>query len=142
MATIRQTKAAHKLSEIIRKSTGKKNISLAQVLKEAGYSDSVTKKPKLVTESKGWNDLMNNLLPDDLLVERLNSLIKLPLDVSIVKRGDEVVVKEELNSLTVIRSLDIAFKLKGYYKSAEQKDTLLELLKLSENLSDEELEMA
>lgn len=139
MTTIRQTKAAHKLSEIIRKSGNKKNISLAKILKEAGYSDSVTRKPKLVTERKGWKELTKDLLPDDILFERLNNLITMPLNVTLIKKGNEVIVKEELNSSTVARGLDIAFKLKGYYNSTSPQDSLLELLKQAQDMPDDEL---
>lgn len=123
MATTKQKLAAQKLSEIIRNSRGKKNISLAKILKDAGYSDSVARKPQLVTDRKGWKELTRDLLPDEVLLDRLNNLVTMPLDVSHIRQGEEVVVKEELNSANVARGLDMSFKLKGYYHQAKQDPT-------------------
>lgn len=60
MATIRQQIAAKKLSENIQNG-GKK--TKQQILIESGYSQEVALKPKLVTESKGFKDELEQIFP-------------------------------------------------------------------------------
>ena len=56
------------------KMTGK--INKGKALKDAGYSDSISKVPSLVTKSKGFLQLMNEALPDENLVSCLAEDIK------------------------------------------------------------------
>jgi len=58
-ATIRQVKAIENLAE----NGGNKR----QALLNAGYSQSIADNPTRVTESKGWQLLVDKYLPDDLL---------------------------------------------------------------------------
>jgi hypothetical protein len=51
MATTKQKIAVKKMSKIIRKGGPK---TTGQILKEAGYSESVSKSPQRITGSKGW----------------------------------------------------------------------------------------
>ncbi len=44
-----------------------KRVSMGKILKKNGYSAAMAKNPKQVTESKGWQDLMEEFLPDNLL---------------------------------------------------------------------------
>ena len=62
MATARQKRAFTFLSENIR---NPKPIPLGQILIRAGYSEIVAKSPTLVTESKGFQELLEEYLPDD-----------------------------------------------------------------------------
>lgn len=62
MATPKQIKAAKKISENIGKD---KPAPMGKVLQEAGYSPSTSESPKLVTESKGFQELMEDMLPDE-----------------------------------------------------------------------------
>lgn len=64
MATIKQQKAFTILSENIR---NPKPIPLGQIMLKAGYSIEVSKKPALVTKSKGFQELLEENMPDDLL---------------------------------------------------------------------------
>jgi len=61
MATTRQKAVAKKIME----SNGKKAVSKAMV--EAGYSTETAKNPQQITRSKGWEELMEEYLPDELL---------------------------------------------------------------------------
>jgi len=55
MATNKQKKAMYiRNKEMI----AGNNPPMGKILKEAGYSDSLSRTPKVVTESKGWNELM------------------------------------------------------------------------------------
>lgn len=67
MATTKQKKAFTFLSENIR---NPKPIPLGQLLIKAGYSIRVAEKPKLVTESKGFQELLEEQMPDDLLTSK------------------------------------------------------------------------
>lgn len=57
MVTIRQELAAQKLAE-----NGGKSVSKA--MREAGYSDITAATPKKLTNSKGWQKLMDKYLPE------------------------------------------------------------------------------
>lgn len=49
--------------------------SKRQAAKEAGYADSIAKNPKKITESKGWETLQEEFLPDPLLAQRHQELL-------------------------------------------------------------------
>lgn len=76
MATIRQKIATRKLLDLLGEEKNKKNISMRQILKAAGYSDSVAKNPKTVMQGKGWQELMAEYLPDKLVLKTHKDLIK------------------------------------------------------------------
>ena len=67
MSTENQKKAVKKTIENLR--TGDK-IDMGDILRESGYSEAVATRPKVVTESKGWQHLMDEYLPDDLLIKK------------------------------------------------------------------------
>lgn len=72
MATTKQKIAAQKTLENI----GKGDIKpMGEVLRESGYSDNVADNPKIVTESKGWNELMNEYLSDEDLAKAHKELL-------------------------------------------------------------------
>ena len=76
MATNRQLIAVKKLSEILRKAKGQKNVTMGKILKEAGYSDSVSKHPDIVTETKGFKELLEEYLPDALIQQTHKDLLQ------------------------------------------------------------------
>lgn len=76
MPTVRQQIAVQKLSEIIRKAKGQKNITIGKILKEAGYSDSVSESPTLVTKSKGWDQLVQQYMPEEEVAKIHGGLLK------------------------------------------------------------------
>ncbi|MCR4306308.1 MAG: hypothetical protein NUV73_04470 [Candidatus Daviesbacteria bacterium] len=63
--TIKQKIAVQKLVEIVRNNKGKKNITLGHILQEAGYSKAVSLHPTHVTETKGWNSLMQQYFNEE-----------------------------------------------------------------------------
>jgi len=72
MATNRQIIAVSRISEILRKYKGQKNVSMAKILRDAGYSESVARKPKIVTGTKGFQEEVSkigDLIPDKKLVQ-------------------------------------------------------------------------
>lgn len=66
MATIKQERAVKDTLENIGRKRPK---SKKQIIKDAGYSDSVAKNPDIVLESKGFQDLLEQYFPDDKLMK-------------------------------------------------------------------------
>lgn len=52
------------------------NVSKAMI--QAGYSPATAKNPKNLTMSKGWQELMEEQLPDAKLLKKHNSLLNAP----------------------------------------------------------------
>ena len=93
MATDKQKKA---FKEMVENGGYKKD-----VMKNAGYSNAIVNNPKKVTESKGWDELLEEYLPDDLITKRHKWLIN-HKDTHAVKSG-----------------VDMAYKLKDRYASTK-----------------------
>lgn len=103
MATIKAQRAAKIKLEHPEK-------SMAQVMKEAGYADSTSDDPKLLTNSKGWKELMEEYLPDAYLAEKHKEF----LGSKRVIRKYGAVLSEETDP-SAVRALDMAYKLKNRY---------------------------
>lgn len=73
MPTQKQIRAAKKVSENIRTKTPK---TMGEILLEAGYAESTSQNPDQVTESKGFNELMEELLPDQDVLEAHQQLLQ------------------------------------------------------------------
>lgn len=61
MATEKQTKALENL-------VGNGG-NVTKAMREAGYSEATANTPQKLTESKGWQELVEEYLPDDLLAK-------------------------------------------------------------------------
>jgi len=70
MATKLQ-KAAIKKKVAMTMESGGKEPKIAKVMRAAGYSDRTARTPKKLTESKGWEELLEEYLPDDYLMKGL-----------------------------------------------------------------------
>lgn len=64
MATLKQKRVAKNLLE----NRGK---SVSQAMVEEGYSEATAKNPKHLTESKGWKELMDQYIPEEKLMNKL-----------------------------------------------------------------------
>lgn len=73
MATQKQELVFRALSENIRK---QKPEPLGTLILRAGYSPTVALKPKLVTASKGFQELLDEAMPDDELMEVHKGLLR------------------------------------------------------------------
>ena len=80
------------------------------------YKPSVIKKPKKLTGSKGWNELLETYLPDSLLAKKHKELLTIPRKIRQFSKGDLMTEVEELDSQAVSKGLDMGYKLKGHYK--------------------------
>ncbi len=113
MPTENQQKAFNKTME---KLGNDEKVDMGDILKESGYSDAVVKNPKVVTESKGWQELMDSYLPDELLAKKNNWLLR------------------NKNWQAVNAGLDKAYKIKGKYKETiEHTGSLTLTQKLNDN---------
>lgn len=70
MATKKQ-KAAVKKKIAMTVESGGKEPKIAKVMRAVGYSARTARNPKKLTESKGWEELLEQYLPDDLLSRKL-----------------------------------------------------------------------
>ncbi|MBI5153459.1 MAG: hypothetical protein HZA36_03305 [Parcubacteria group bacterium] len=76
------------------------NVSRAMV--QAGYSWNTAHTPQKLTESKGWHELMDMCLSDDLLLEKHRELLMLRNTTG-------------MDAQAVVKGLDMAYRLKGKY---------------------------
>ena len=72
-----QQKTAFKVwSDMVRKTKGKKFISIGKVLKEAGYSKTIQRSPTKVTKTRGWLQLLEEKFPDDKLSDKMDEQLQ------------------------------------------------------------------
>jgi len=92
MATLKQKMLVKKVLE----NKGNKRVSVSQAMKEVGYSDSLSKNPQIVTKSKGFQELLEKYLPDDLILGAIEE------DINEGSKGNRSAI------------LSLASKIKGY----------------------------
>ena len=63
MATVRQKLAASKMVE--------NGGNMGQAMLAAGYSEAMAKNPYKLTQSKGWQEMVNEIIPDYLVLQKL-----------------------------------------------------------------------
>lgn len=83
--------------KLVRKLSGNVGKSLGEAMREIGYSESYADNPQRLTRTTGWQELTEQLLPDEPLLNRLKKVIN--------NKNDNVAIK----------GLDTAFKVKGRY---------------------------
>lgn len=112
MATLKQKAAILKIAE--------NHGNVSKTMLQVGYTHNTAKKPSNLTNSKGWEELLEKYLPDDYLLKRNKWLIK-------NKSHD-----------AVARGLEMVYKLKKKYP----KDTLVienDISKMTEEEVDKRL---
>lgn len=103
---------------------------MGQVMLEAGYAPSVAVKPKHLTESKGWQELMEDYLPDKHLVNKHREFLDSPRLIRKWAKG-ELEYETEETSPESVKALEMAYKLKNRYKDLNVGQVLV--LNLSES---------
>jgi hypothetical protein len=150
MPTPRQMIAVAKLSELIGKSKGKKRVSFGKILREAGYSEKTSLTPANVTASKGFQQLISEMIPDCDLAKKNNELLnakvfssmRVDLDLTAKqiresiesnpgfevkniirkkKAGYTLVYFNKPDTLVADRALDKLYKIQGHYAPQEHK---------------------
>ncbi len=111
MPTIKQIKAFKEVTENHR--------PVSRAMLEVGYDPDTASKPSNLTNSKGWQELMEKHLPDKLLAKKH----KEGLDASeeVIMNGKVVASKPDYGVRH--KYLDSAYKLKGKYVEKESNVT-------------------
>ena len=71
--TILQKKALTKITEQLKNN---QRVSISQVMRAVGYSESSATKPSNLTKSKAWQNMLEEYFPDDLLLKEHKGIIK------------------------------------------------------------------
>lgn len=100
MVTIRQIAVMENITEKIRQG---KLPSISRAMREVGYSEETAKKPNLLTNSKGWQELLAQYFPDEKITRVLNDLL------------------ECQDKRVQLSALDILLKLKDKYPAGKLK---------------------
>ncbi|KKP92994.1 MAG: hypothetical protein UR96_C0002G0023 [candidate division WS6 bacterium GW2011_GWC1_36_11] len=112
MATTKQKIAVKKISENVGNTKPK---SMGKILRESGYSESVSKSPRRVTESKGWKELLEDYFPSEELLKVHKRLLNKKEIVTY--QGNYIKTKQPHSDVKY--ALDMIYKLKGFYKEDE-----------------------
>lgn len=107
MTTLKQEATVQDLLE----NTGK---PISQAMLDNGYAPSTAKNPKELTESKGWQQLMDRYLPDKELAKKHKEFLNSKKIRTTYKKG-ELQETEEFTDPSAVRALDMAYKLKDKY---------------------------
>jgi|GEM_PF-2004381 len=129
MATLKQKLAVKKISDNIG--------NMGEAMRAAGYSASTSKTPRRLTDSKGFKELFNQILPDDLLLKKHKELLTTPIKTKTLKKGKIEVVEESLDAQAVKAGLEMAYRIKGYYSATKISQQITTGL---EHLSDEDID--
>jgi hypothetical protein len=161
MATIKKQNLRAKATVHKMVANGGKRRSLAQAMREAGYSESYARNPQKIKETKTWQEYLDEYIPDEqvavahkaLLGAQRVSRMEFPASLTddevaeiIASSGRSVLVLKrskktvsvafaEPDFTTQVRAIDLAYKVKGLYKSGETEAAQSEYA----HLSDEEL---
>ena len=101
MATVKQTKA---FKEVLNGST------ITSAMKKAGYAETTASTTGKLTNTDGWQELMQKYLPDSKLVKKHNQFLNSE--------------REEIG----IKALDMSYKLKGSYAPEKSLNLNLEFV--------------
>jgi hypothetical protein len=118
MPTLKQKKVVKELSENI-------GLPLGEAMRRAGYSKRTSETPQRLTDSKGWEELMKEHLPDKKLIE-------------VHKAGLKATFTDKFNTdepdySTRHKYLESAYKLKGSYAAEKHEVQVFTLEDLFKN---------
>lgn len=144
---------------------GGKSGSLAQAMRDAGYSESYARNPQKIKQTKAWKAVMQELLPDEELILKLRTITdsrqikkmkfhpsftdkdiitmlqnvdRVSMAICRTKKYVEVTFHEH-NARIQIKGLDMVYRLKGRYKHTTQCDSCADFQSKYGNLSHKEL---
>jgi uncharacterized protein YdaT len=83
----------------------KGELSISKAMLKAGYPETTAHNPQQLTRSKTWKRLLDELLPEDELIDKLTENIK---------------QKKSINASNA--ALDMAFKLRGKYQKDKENE--------------------
>lgn len=85
--------------------------SVSRAMRESGYSPATAKTPKKLTESKGWQELIDQYISEDKLAKVHGQQLQ-ATRVQVYNKKRYVMPDNEAR----IRALDLGYKLRGKYK--------------------------
>lgn len=117
MATVRQKMALAKLAE--------NGGSVGQAMRDAGYSEVSSKTPSKLTNSIGWNELVEEHLPDAALVKvHKEGLGAFKYETQLTGKGESQIVKVPDFSVRH-KYLETGYKVKGRYSDGGGNNILI-----------------
>lgn len=87
--------------------------NISKSMREAGYPATTAKNPKNLTDSKAWQQLLKEKMPDDLLAEKHLELLN--AKATIIKDDGTVIKTDATDFNSMTKGLDMAYKVKGRY---------------------------
>lgn len=115
----------------------KEGLPVSRAMVEVGFSPIVATRPKTLTESKGWKQLMDRYLPDEYLGIKHRELLEKKDTTKVFNEQTREWSEQETNrpeTNAVSKALDMAYKLKSKYQDTQKH--------LHLHIGDEELELA
>lgn len=101
-----------------------KGASISPTMREVGYSKATSKTTGKLTNSKGWQKLLQRHLPDSHLGKKHREFLDAPRQVRTYRKGELEVETEETDP-SAVKALDMAYKLKGRYENNEGGNKVL-----------------
>jgi len=105
---------------------GKEDKDKKQILESVGYG-RIARHPKRIVESKGYLEVLNKFLPDDLLAEKHKELLTVPIITKTTRQGEFISREESLDVQAISKGLDMAYKVKGSYAPEKKQSVNLNL---------------
>lgn len=87
------------------------SMTISQAMREVGYSEKTIDEPKKLTESKGWKELMETLLPDEKLLLRHAE----GLDATKIHSSHTEPDREVPDYAVRAKYVELGYKVKGKY---------------------------
>ena len=118
------------MATLKQKKTFKNTLENGGVVSKAAkgiYSDSMAKNPQKITNTKGWEELMEQHIPDKLLAEKHNELLNAEIITRSYVKGELSETVEKMDSQAVSKGLDMGYKLKGRYAPEKVDNRTLNL---------------
>lgn len=96
-------------------------LSMYQSMIRAGYSHAYAKNSDKLQDTRGWQILIEQFMPDEVLLDAHLKLLNAKRIRKTFKRGELEEEIEEEDTFAISKGLDMGYKLKGKY-AAEKKD--------------------
>jgi len=162
MATVKKQNLRAKATVQKMVANGGKRRSLAQSMREAGYSESYARNPQKIKGTRAWQDYLEEFIPDEQIAVAHKTLLEAQrvsrMDFPVSLTDEEVTgiiassgrtvlaVKRSKKTVSVayaepdftarVRAVDLAYKVKGLYGESKVENPYRQY----EHLSTEELE--
>ncbi len=114
MATLRQKRVVDKLVA--------DGGSVADAMRSVGYSEAMARNSQKLTSSPTFLELFEARMPDKYLQNKHKEFLDSPKLIRRFRKGEIIEEVTETDS-NAVRALDMAYKLKGLYKSNDSTST-------------------